>query len=141
VIEKSIPLVYIRYEGSKLYSFRFSGQEEAVKNIDEGSPLVIEGVYITCHPLYPVFGGETRGMITSIDNAGERLYSAAFPSSPVLDRFYNYLRSGGTEGRFGIRRENRRDEVLAAGPREFEVPLIFDGEEIRPLDSVLPLNP
>ncbi|MDR1654848.1 MAG: hypothetical protein LBR96_02530 [Treponema sp.] len=128
LIERSVPLAHVRYEGSKNYSFRFSGQEEPIKGLNEDSPLVIEGVYITCDPLYPIIGGETHGMITGIDNAGKRLYSAAFPSSPVLDRFYDYLQSGGTEGRFGIRRENRLDEALAAGFWAPEIPLIFDSQ-------------
>ncbi|MDR2606855.1 MAG: hypothetical protein LBC57_00560 [Treponema sp.] len=141
LIERSVPLAHVRYEGNKNYSFRFSGQEEAIKGLNEGSPLVIEGVYITCDPLYPVIGGETRGMITGIDNAGKRLYSAAFPSSPALDRFYDYLQSGGKEGRFGIRRENRLDEALAAGLWAPEIPLIFDAEGLHSLDSGLPANP
>ncbi|MDR1446364.1 MAG: hypothetical protein LBI90_05655 [Treponema sp.] len=141
LIERSVPLAYVRHEGSKNYSFRFSGQEEAVKGLNEDSPLVIEGVYITCDPLYPVIGGETRGMITGIDNDGKRMYSAAFPSGPALDRFYDYLQSGGKEGRFGIRRENRLDEALAAGLWASEIPLFFDAEGFRTLDSGLPANP
>jgi hypothetical protein len=141
LIERSAPLAHVRYEGAKNYSFRFSGQEEVIKGLDEGSPLVIEGVYITCDPLYPLIGGEIHGMITGIDNAGKRVYFAAFPSSPALDRFYDYLRSGGTEGRFGIHCENRLDEALAAGFWAPEIPLIFDAEGFHSLDSAFPINP
>ncbi|MDR1047537.1 MAG: hypothetical protein LBL64_07165 [Treponema sp.] len=141
LIKRSVPLAHVRYEGSRNHSFRFSGQEEAVKGLNEGSPLVIEGVYITCNPLYPVIGGETRGMITGIDNDGKRVYSAAFPSGPVLNRFYDYLQSGGKEGRFGIRRENRLDQALAAGLWAPEIPLIFDAEGFHSLDSSLPTDP
>jgi hypothetical protein len=133
------PLFLVIRHGGATGTLRFivpgNGEWRAqtyILNAGEGEALPeLRGILVTLDPLYPLFGGETRGMITEIRRDGEVPF---FPEGWFLPRWYASLFSGGQAGNsrsWGISTQ-RFQEDLGPGslPPETNLILRFDGINI-----------
>ncbi|MDR3139764.1 MAG: hypothetical protein LBT95_08855 [Treponema sp.] len=101
-------------------------------NIEEGEALPeLRGILMTLDPSYPLFGGETRGIITEIRCDGEVPF---FPEGRFLPKWYASLFSGGQSGisrSWGISAQKFQEDLGPGSlPPGTNLILRFDGINI-----------
>lgn len=143
VKESSVPLALISHERERLI-VKFPAGDRAQGNAERRSPgpgresLVISGdlsslefsaVVISYDWLYPLIGGEKRGVVSMIRRGEDVLYIDPYMNDPLLLSYYSRFVSKSGVARFGIDYRTFREQVPAI-LAEANLVVSFDGQGI-----------
>jgi hypothetical protein len=127
--ESSVPLAFVSHEGERLVvRFPSGGRSQNIsRNLKSGQdkiePLVVSGdvssleffaVVISYNRLYPLIGGEKRGVISMIRRGDEILYINPYVNKPLFSSYYSHFNSQAGNVRIGIDYRNFQEKIPAA---------------------------
>jgi hypothetical protein len=127
--ESSVPLAFVSHERERLV-VRFPTGDRA-QNISRNSksgqdkiePLVVSGdvssleffaIVISYNKLYPLIGGEKRGVISMIRRGDEMLYTDPYVNKPLFSSYYSHFNSQTGNVRLGIDYRDFQGKIPAA---------------------------
>jgi hypothetical protein len=143
VKESSVPLALISHEGERLV-VRFPAGDRAQNNAwnrnsrldreslvisGDSSSLEFSAAVVSYSRLYPLIGGEKRGVISMIWQGEDVLYADPYINDSLLFSYYSRFISKSGTTRFGIDYRTFREQVPAT-LAETNLAVFFDGQGI-----------
>jgi hypothetical protein len=114
--ESSVPLAVVSNNGNGQFSLHYQGNGDRALKSDaekvlvfhsaagEPQPLALEfsAVILFRDPVYPLAGGERRGLVQKIRNGNQQLFEETRLHGRFLNRYYQWLNSGSRHHKLGI---------------------------------------